>query len=278
VAILLALAVCALALHEEQTAPARMLGMGSAVVAAGGSVCDVPFNPALTAEIDRPTLSGTYSMRWSLDDFREYSAVFGVPMKYANLAVLWHERSVVDVYGERTVELSVGRNVWRDLSAGVTAKLLITSAPGAELWGDPAYNGPTYTPCFDFGLLYALHEKWRFGLATRSFGEPEITLLEAGTEGEKLGRQIALGSSWEVAPDLILAADLLSDEGNLEKWSPRFGMEIKFFETVSVRAGAKSERLGMGAGLEGDHWAFDFGLLNHRWLGNIYRFTMTLEY
>ena len=53
---------------------------------------------------------------------------------------------------------------------------------------------------------------------------------------------------------------------------------IIFFKTLSVRAGARGERLGLGAGIKAKHWAFDAALANHRWLGNIYRFTLTLEY
>ncbi len=255
-----------------------MLGMGGTVVAVGNSVCDVPFNPAISADIDRISLGGTYSSRWELQGFSEYSVAFEYPMKRMNIAAYWHERNVVDVYGERTVALNVSSTFWGDLRAGLTAKLLMTSAPGAEAWNDPAYSGAVYTPCADLGVLYTPHDNWRFGISTRSFGAPEIKLLESSEEGEKLGRQIAAGTAWEVAPDLILALDLVSDEGNLQKWTPRMGMEITFFETVALRAGAKGERLGMGAGLKADHWTFDFALLNHRWLGNIYRFSLILNY
>lgn len=255
-----------------------MLGMGGTVVASGNSVCDVPFNPAISAGIERISLGGTYSSRWELQGFREYSAALAYPMKYLHIAAYWHERSVVGVYGEQMAALNLSRTFWDDLHVGLTAKLLMTSAQGAETWEDPAYTGPVYTPCADFGLLYTPHKNWRFGLTTRSFGAPEIKLLETSSEGEKLGRQLAAGASWEVAPDFILATDLVSEEGNLYRWTPRFGMEITFFETVALRAGAKGERLGMGAGLKADRWAFDFGLLNHRWLGNIYRFSLTLKY
>jgi len=276
--ILAILAVSLFALHEEQTAPARMLGMGGTVAAVGNSTADVPFNPAISAGIERISLSATYSSRWQLEGFREYSAVFAYPTEFANLALYWHERSVPDVYGERTAALNIAKTFWDDVHLGLTAKLLMTSADGAETWNDPAYNGPVLTPCADFGVIYTPFEKWRFGLTTRSFGAPEVKLLETSTEGEKLGRQLAMGTSWEVAPDLILAMDVLSDEGNLQKWTPRIGMEITFFETVALRAGAKGERLGMGAGLKSDRWSFDFGLQNHRWLGNTYRFTLNLNY
>ncbi len=255
-----------------------MLGMGGTVVAAGNGVSDVPFNPAISAGIGRMSLAGTYSARWELEGFREYSAAFAMPVRYANFAVYWHERSVGDVYGEHTAALNVSKTFHDDIHVGITAKLLATSAPGAELWDDPAYKGAVYTPCADFGVLYTPGEKWRFGLSTRSLGAPEVKLLDSSIEGEKLGGQIALGSSWEAAPDLILAMDILSHEGNLHRWTPRIGMEITFFETVALRAGANGERLSMGAGLKADRWAFDFGLLNHRWLGNIYRITLSLNY
>jgi len=276
--ILTLLAATLLALHEEQTAPARMLGMGGTIAAVGNSTADVPFNPAISAGIERISLAATYSSRWQLEGFSEYSAAFTYPMKFANLTIYWHERSVEEVYGERTAALNIAKTFWDDVHIGFTAKLLMTSAEGAETWDDPAYDGPAITPCADFGVIYTPFEKWSFGLTTRSFGAPEVKLLETSAEGEKLGRQIAMGTSWEVASDLILAMDLLSDEGNLQKWTPRLGMEITFFETVALRAGAKGERLGMGAGLKTNRWAFDFGLQNHRWLGNTYRFTLNLNY
>ena len=278
VIILLSIATACFALYEEQTEPARVLGMGSAVVAAGEGVSAVPFNPAIGAGIERYSLSGTYSSRWSLEGFTEYSASFAVPTRYVNIVAGWHERSVVDVYGERTASLIFARNVVGKLDAGIAVKLFMTSAPGAETWADPTYDGPKYNLCADLGILYSPSPKWRFGLATRSLGDPDIQLLESTENPDSPGKQLAFGAAWAVAEDFTLAADIVSDEGDLHRWTPRVGMEIEFFDVLSVRAGSKGEHLALGAGLESKNWAFDVGLTNHRWLGNIYRFTIALSY
>ncbi len=276
--ILLSITTACFALYEEQAEPARVLGMGSVVVAAGEGVSAIAFNPAIAAGIERYSIAGTYSSRWSLDGFTEYSAAFAVPTDIINIAASWHERSVVDVYGERTASLLFARKLVRDLDIGLAMKLFMTSAPGAETWADPAYDGPSYNLCADIGILYSPVPKWRFGLATRSLGEPDIQLLESTENPDSPGGQIAIGAAWEVAEDFILATDIVSKEGNLQKWTPRIGMEIAFFDVLKVRAGSKGERLALGAGLEAKNWAFDVGLTNHRWLGNIYRFTLELNY
>jgi len=266
------------ALHEEQSAPARMLGMGGVVVATGNGAEAVPFNPAIAADIERYSLTGTYSSRWSLEGFSEYSAGFAFPFDFGNFAANWHERSVADIYGERTMGITFARSIIENLDGGISAKLLMTSATGAETWADPAYDGARYSVAFDIGLLWKSHRNWCIGLSGRNLNEPEMKLLSTSEKGDPAGRQLALGTAWEVAPDFVLAGDLVSEEGSIDKWQPRLGMEIIFFKTLSVRAGARGERLGLGAGIKAKHWAFDAALANHRWLGNIYRFTLTLEY
>ncbi|MCK5833384.1 hypothetical protein KAH81_06915 [bacterium] len=274
----LVLAGICFALYEEQAEPARVFGMGSAVVATGEGVSVVPFNPAIAAHLDRYAFSGTYSSRWSLDGFMEYSAAFVLPLSFGTAGAFWHERSVKDVYGERTASLVFARRIAGKLDGGLSAKMFITSAPGADLWADPSYEGPKYNLCADVGLLYMPFEKWRFGIATRSLGEPDIALLSSSELSDSPGGQVAIGLSWEIAEDLVFAGDLVSEEGNLHRWTPRVGMEIVFFDILAVRAGSKGERLSMGAGLNAKNWDFDIALSNHRWLGNIYRFTFTAKY
>jgi len=265
-------------MFEEQAEPARALGMGNAVVAAGRDVSAVPFNPAILAGVERYSISGTYSSRWSLEGFTEYSSAISIPTPVANFALLWHERSVSGVYSERTASLAFARKIVGALDGGFTGKVFIAEAPGAELWADPAYKGAVYALCADVGLRYAHSERWKFAISTRSMGEPEIAMLETTDSPDSPGGQVAFGAEWMIVEDLILAGDIVSEEGNLHKWSPRAGMEVKFFDVLAVRAGAKGQRISMGAGIETDYWAFDVALTNHRWLGNIYRFTLTMQY
>lgn len=276
--IILILASLTLALYEEETTTGRAFGMGNVLVAAGESPGDIPLNPALAAKFNRYSISGTYSSRWSLSDFNEYSASAVIPAKFGTFFINWHERSVIDIYGERKMGVSFARKVIKNLEGGITTKFYLTSAPGAETWNDPAYRGPQTTFCLELGLLYQPFDRWQFGFSTRNFGEPEIKLLESSEKGDNPAKQLAFGASWEIAEDFILAADLVSQEGDLNKWFFRSGMEITFFDVLALRAGANGERLSMGTGLKTNNWSFDAALANHRWLGNIYRFTLSIYY
>lgn len=272
------LAISAVAVYEEPAEPARMLGMGSVIAGVGDDVSVAIFNPAIAAGIKNYALSGTYSSRWNLQGFREYEAGITLPFRFGTFSGWWQERSITDVYGERTASFGFARKIISKLDGGLNAKLFMTSAEGAEIWSDPAYEGTKYAVAFDVGLLYKPDQNWRLGGVARNINQPEIKILSTTETGDKVGLQLALGGSWEVAEDLILATDFVSNEGNLNKWQMRTGMEITFFKTLSVRAGAKGERLSLGTGLKGDRWAFDAALANHRWLGNIYRFTVTVKY
>jgi len=60
--------------------------------------------------------------------------------------------------------------------------------------------------------------------------------------------------------------------------SYNMGSEVTFFDAIALRSGFSQGRLGLGMGLFAKHWAFDFGFLSHRELGNKYQFSLKLRY
>lgn len=252
--------------------------MGSIVVSSEGDASSAIFNPAILAETRNYSVTGTYSARWSLEGFIEYSAGFSIPTKYFSMAGGWQERAVLDVYGERTISLSIGRKVIPGVNVGFAGKIFIESAPGAELWAEPLYKGSQTAFSADIGVIYRLVNNLTLGLVARNFTEPSIKMIPISEKGEAIGRQFAFGGTCKIANRVLFSVDLVSKEGTLEKWQLRAGTEIDFFDALKVRAGAKGFTPALGVGVYRKHWAFDYGISFHRQLGNIYRTTVSLKY
>jgi hypothetical protein len=289
---ILALGLGALPLHAEPFANAAAvleLGMGVRVLALGGAFVGLAddesslfYNPAGLAWNDGLSLLSTYEVRPLTAGYGHISAVrgnLGLGIHYfdfGNVPETDEFGNIVGTFSYRNLALVAG--------AGVSASNLpyLSSMPLAESvafgLGVKLLNVDTLAP--GNGIGFAVDLPFLVRIDSPQFGQPYITQFAFGVllqnvlgmpisyesgHSEDWIKKVVMGSSVEVASQLIVDVDLASDN------SIHLGLEWSPVSALSVRLGLKREGVwtgSMGIGTLFRNMAFDLALVAHPYLHN----------
>ncbi|OQX84597.1 MAG: hypothetical protein B6D63_04165 [Candidatus Latescibacteria bacterium 4484_7] len=257
----------------------RPRAMGSAFVAVANDANAVYWNPAGMVFIDRFELTGCRTMLYSVDDLSNdfLSGVYST--RFASFGLSWMRLGLKDIYHEDTINLAVARRMpfLKGLSAGLSFKLFVLSAPGYEKYNDPGFKGRDIAPSYDIGVHYSSGGNWTLGFVLYNVNEPKLKLIETTKTPDPVYREYSLGVSYIFRGMLLTTFELKTLYGEQTKTVGRFGSEIWFFDAVALRGGFEREHMTAGFGLKGNYWQIDLMLETHYELGNTYQFSATIR-
>jgi len=136
---------------------ARAIGMGSAYVALAGEPDAIFLNPASLAELSVPGYTGTYLKLLNLTDY--YLLGGASPSPFGTLGIGYLKTSAGDSY-DNTLSLSLGRNLFSNLSTGINLKYF------SQRDGGTGNTGIGYDA--DLGLLYKPIQSLKIGFLQRN--------------------------------------------------------------------------------------------------------------
>jgi len=259
----------------------RPRAMGSAFVAVANDANTVYWNPAGMTQIERFELTGCRTLLYAVEGLaNDYLAfVFNKP-HLVSFGLSWMRLGLKDIYHEDTINLAIARNLpfLKGLSAGVTFKLFVLSAPGYEKYNDPGFNGRDIKPSYDFGILYRSSGNWTLGFTIYNINEPKLKLIETTKNPDPVYRESAIGFTYTFRGMLLTSFELKTRYADdYTKTVGRFGSELWFFDAVALRGGFEQEHMTAGIGLNGGKWQLDVMLETHYELGNTYQFSATIR-
>jgi len=275
----LAFAGICLAGFEDVAVGARPLALGGAFVAIADDANAIYWNPAGLTRMDGMHLIGTRAWLYGVSDFHvDYLAFKPPDLGFVTLGLGWLSASLKDIQSENTFILSLARDAFEPLSAGVNLKYFRLDSPGYERYNDPAYRGARSAWSLDLAALLRVRPNFTMGLSAHNLNEPDISLLSTTADSDVISRRIRIGVAYLFRDTVVLATDLASQTGDLKNFKLHAGGEIWFFKAYAVRVGTSENRQSVGAGVKADHWKVDFALVNHQRLDNSYRVTIGLIY
>lgn len=184
----------------------------------------------------------------------------------------FHAAGLLD---ERMASVSLSRRLFGKVSGGVAVKYLhhdylTGSDPLAA--SDPVFAGGTSkgAAAFDAGLKADLTESFSAGAAVRNINSPDVGLASE----DRVAREYQAGASYDIKPwGLRVSGDVLyrDDEfGEVEdRMIPAVGVEKRFLEErVSFRAGANTEQVSAGIGVDAGRFSFDYAVIIARRLAS----------
>lgn len=248
--------------------------MGGASLAGVGDSAALFLNPAAAAQLEHPEAYFMYNQLYTglkgVGGIGQGFASFGVPTKYGTLAAGYGEFQATGLLDERVVGLSYSREFGR-ISAGVTGKYMSHSY---SVGSDPlAANDPVFAHgtsrsalSLDAGVIAALSDSLKAGLAVRNLNEPDVGLASM----DRVPREVQLGLAYLIkAWDLRLTADYVYRDvpsGTLSDRSvPSLGLEKGFVnDTVRFRVGATPDQFTGGIGIRCGPVDFDYAFVLSR--------------
>jgi len=259
----------------------RPRAMGSAFVAVANDANTVYWNPAGMVQISNFEVTGCRTLLYAVDGLsNDFLALVYNRPRIASVGLSWMRLGLKDIYHEDTINLAIARNLpfLKGLSAGLTFKFFVLSAPGYEKYNDPGFNGRDIAPSYDFGLHYHPGGNWTLGFTIYNINEPELQLIETTTNPDPVYRESALGFTYTFRGMLLTSFELktrYADDYTMTVG--RFGSELWFFDAVALRGGFEQEHMTAGLGLKSTHWQLDVMLETHYELGNTYQFSATIR-
>jgi len=234
---------------EDLGSGARPAGLGNAFLALADDGNTVFYNPAGMANLEIPELVSSYSRLYlGLTDNSNISvssAGFVLPVdSIVILGLGWLDFNLLDYYQENTFSVSLAREIFGGLSAGVRANYLLKKY-GHDTYTeiDPLFSEKGYSKSgvgFDFGLSYRFDKYGAVSLLGQNLNQPDMGLKDE----DLLPWIVRLGIAYEF-PILTVAADgsyragkILSSIG-VEKWW--------FSHMLALRAG-----IGLGSDQDRD--------------------------
>lgn len=247
---------------SSYTASARASGMGEAFASVADGAETVYFNPAGLSRILHREISLLFAPLFS--DTRYASVSYAHPLRPrwaagGHFRILSSENAEktnafgdsLGSFGYREMSLSgsFAAPVWRDLSAGVSLKLLNQSLDGKSGVGFG----------MDAGLHHKATENFSWGLALHNIFPPRLRL---GSVTEVFPVSVRLGSSaLFLKKRLLVSADIqLSNLGGAGGLVARGfgGAEYRLTEIFSFRAGGNTRAASLGFGVNWKNFSFDY--------------------
>lgn len=232
----LALAAPAAAMFENQGLSVRAEGMGGAFTAVADDVSAASANPAGLAQVHGLSFAGQYKLLFGGVgvNLHAANAAFGMPVARYGTAVFSGQETGIDLHSERTVRLSHGFWLARDLAFG---------------YGLSGYNlfqqdvGSAYSFGLDLGMLARVYRFWTVGFLARNLNMPRM-----GTgEQARLPWMLAAGLAFEPAPGIRSAVDVKKEPGKATRVC--FGQELRIVrDFLTLRAGLQTEPVRLAAG------------------------------
>ncbi len=287
-AILFLLAICAaltaattvMADFRHTRMGARPRALGSAYVSLSDDPNATLWNPAGLTRDNRLSLLATRAWMYSVPELAHDYLTVDIPSWHGlHFGASFVRLGIDDIYYEDVYHLAVAVEApfIEGLSVGVTGKIFRLTAPGAEQYNDPSYNGGDTGFAADIGFLYDSGEAWTLGGVVYNLNEPYLQLLTTTTDPDPVYSQFALGGSYLFRDTLRLSCDLRSREGGWDNSAVHGGAEIWFFDAMALRAGLNAGLVTMGVGLQDVRWQTDISLETHKELGNVYLLSFTVR-
>lgn len=262
----------------------RSVGMAGAYTAVSDDIAGVGFNPAGLAWLERQEASFMYYPLYEGAVFN--SGVYGLPLlDFGTAAAAFYRISTAGItgydsfdvatgdfeYSEYKVTLLYAKNINENLALGVRVNAYGVNVQQLSGAGFGADAGIMYKP-FDFLTL---------GATLENVVKPSISV---SGRAEDIPQRYILGLAGNYGISdfkMLVSADLVA--GERENLKYRAGAEIRWNNTVSVRAGYDDGLLCLGAGLSVFNASLDYAFIANPYLGNLsvagvkYSFGMSIE-
>ena len=249
--------VPAAAAFEFQAVGARSGGLGDTFVGRAEGVEGVFWNAGAVAWGEGVSITGGYERPFGMAVLDAHA--IGTVASTGRTAVgLGYQEYGFSLYRERTAGLTFGIRLASRLGLGVRIRRMRLSVAGGADRGWTA---------FDLGAKILVRPKVTLGLAAWNAG---------GAWVDVLGQGGTAGAGFQILPNLALLVDVRKEAGRQTGVSA--GVEYTPDRRVMLRmgAGARAERLSVGAGVIHRGFRIDYATLYHTVLGLSHRVSLTV--
>ncbi len=241
---------------------ARSLAMGGTYVALANTPDALWLNPGGLSQIIGTEISLFYQKPFGLDDVNIGSASASFP--------LWKTRLNLGLftlgnpfYEEQAFILAYSKGFQGRIYYG--AGLKYRSVKIRNYGADGSLG-------LDIGLIVALNQQLRLGVAAKNINRPKI-----GKSGEKLPQTFNTGLALNPHPRVILNLEIFKDVRFEQE--TRFGVELKVFDNFALRTGTANNpsRFSAGFGIHVSHFTVDYAFSTHNDLGLTHQISFSIQ-
>jgi len=260
---------------EQIPSGTRPLGMGGAFVAVADDANTINWNPAGLPGLRRTEFTSTYSDLYTLGITHSYLGFVRNFTDRIAFGLDWSNLGFDDkelLFSENKMNLSLGMQVFKGLSVGLTSKYLSR---------DMALDGTSYGKGsgigYDIGLLWQAVRFVRFGISVYDFGGTDISYKDKIVE-TVLPEAMKFGVALYPLDNLLVAADF-GDRTHI-------GAELTIANKLLLRAGIQQEDLSneqlsifsVGTSVKLKNFIFEYGLETHPYFDPTQRFSVVLQF
>jgi hypothetical protein len=256
------------AMFENQGLSVRAEGMGGAFTAFSDDVWAANSNPAGLAQVHGMTFSGAYKLLFGGVgvNLHAANAGFGMPVGRYGTAVISGQETGIALHSERTVRLSHGFRLARDLAFGY-------GLSGYNLYQQDV--GSAYSFGLDLGMLARVYRVWSVGFFAHNINMPKMGTGDQGV----MPWMLAFGLGFEPAPGIRSAVDVKKEPGQATRVC--FGQELRIVrDFLTLRAGLQTEPIRFAAGFRTGYKnvQVDYSLRTHAELPLEHGLGVTVEF
>ncbi|MBI5207662.1 MAG: hypothetical protein HY934_07720 [Candidatus Firestonebacteria bacterium] len=217
------------------------------------------YNPAIICEISRPELALNYIRFYNLMDIEKTSISFNYPFKKVPIfsGLLYEKQNIEDF----TNDLLIIPIAWKKekLNAGLNIKRYQINS-SSEI---------KYNHNIDIGIIYFLSDMTFYYINRNTIKKESDFTISGNT---------TTGITIYPVKTMHFNIDYYSDDNNKDEFI--FSEEINIYKYIFLRYGiqTRSNRYGIGTGINISHIKFDYGLLTHPVLDITHAFSLTYQF
>jgi len=258
---------------------AQAIGMGGGFTSLASDPSAVYYNPSALAGLSDQQASFTHTVLFENSIYDAAAWVYpitprhglGVGFMRLGTGDLVRREDFVDLgrfdYSQSQMLLSYGRVIRRDVTGGLTLKIVHQSLD----------NSSDFGVGMDAGFGVHLYRGLSLGVIARDLLQAEMKLDEI-TENVPLS--VAAGLSWRrlaVSPKVALSVSLALEKHEDKAFSVRTGGELRLHDAVALRLGYDRDNVAFGAGLEHGRLDFDYAYKLTDYLDDVHHFTVSFK-
>ncbi|MFQ5638741.1 MAG: helix-hairpin-helix domain-containing protein [bacterium] len=248
---------------EDVPIGARSLAMGAAYVALANNAESVFLNPGGLDQLTGAQIALFYQKPFGLEDLNFGTLAVSLPVRHHRLSVgfvtLGHR-----FFKEHAFTLSYSRNLRQRFYYGIGVRYHILQING---YGSSGAIG------LDMGFVVLLHSQLRLGFTTKNVNRPKT-----GKSKENRPQTYQSGLSVQVQPNVTINLDIFKEVRFPAE--VRFGVEIKPYDILALRAGTASNpnRFSAGFGIKVNRFTIDYAFFSHNDLGFTHQASLSFDF
>jgi len=257
---------------------ARSLGMGNAVTGFIDDITAFYFNPAGLGQVLTRQFFSQYDNLQMQQRFHSLAIAFPNVFK-GTAAFSWQQYGVdglrgYDSMGNFTDFFDSTESTWGFAYGNQITKWVALGLGLKYHYHKITKNFTADGFALDLGLMFTLSEKWSLGFAIK---DVSTNLRWEGTPSEaveSVRNAVSAGVAYKPTKNIVFDFDVNKEEGR--KARSRFGVEMIFRDTLSVRAGTDNGDVNVGVGVKLKKWQIEYAYSSNE-IGDTNRISATVN-